>query len=230
MRRSAVLLGITFLLGITGIALLCGCEHRPDAWDRQVAAVRAGTSDAVRVNRGRVTGERFRDLASGCDGLRTLAVARGGPGSAVADMTAADLAAFASLRDLRELRLDAPLTDDAAEHVAELDSLERLNLPRARLTDAGLDRIAAGCPRLSLVRLSSPAVTDAGVATLCGLPRLRNLHLIDVPVTDAAVDALAGCETLESLYVDGGRVGRAGWVRFAESRPDVHLHVDGGHP
>ena len=199
---------------------------KPDApaevtWDAQVAAVRLGTSDEIRVEESPVTSTRFRELSHGCERLRTLVIER-------ADLADSDLAALVGTPHLRWLKLPGSIGDDGAAAVAALKELEILNLPDARLTDAGLRRLAS-LDRLTLLRLGSPDVTDAGLASLRDLPRLKFLHLMGVPLTDAGVDHVAAIGTLESFYLDGGNATDAGLSRLLVKRPELHFHKDQRH-
>ena len=71
--------------------------------------------------------------------------------------------------------------------------------PRRGLTDGGLRALAAGCPRLSRVRLEGCcAVTDAGVrALLSSLPALELLALGDPPRSGADGEAAAAADDVD---------------------------------
>jgi len=137
-----------------------------------------------------------------------------------------DLALLKTLAKLRRLKL-GELTDEGAAAVGELSSISELLVSSAALTDQG---VASLC-RLPLVqlRLEAPGVTDASMEALAGLKQLRFLHLIDVPITDAALPALAGLESLESLYLDRAKCTDEGLSALLKERPDIHFHLDQTH-
>jgi hypothetical protein len=218
-------------IGWVSLAFLAGCSEAPAPgvpplpaaeanWDAQVAAVREGRSDEIRVSESVVAAGQFRELATGCDGLATLVLDR-------ADLSDGDLAPLAALPKLRWLKLPSAVGDDGAATIAGCRSLELLNLPAAVLTDAGLAQLAT-LDRLTLLRFGSPNVTDEGLKSLRGL-RLRSLHLIGVPITDAGLESVAAIPTLESFYLDGGNTTDAGLRKLIERRPDLHFHKDQLH-
>jgi hypothetical protein len=229
-RRAAVLSLLPLLIG-------CGTSAAPESvaapepaaavapaelgWDAQLAAVRAGRSDEIRLADELVTAARFRDLATGCEGLTTLLLDR-------ADLRDEDLVVLRSLPKLRRLRLPAPVGDDGAAIIAECRALEILNLPSASFTDSGLAKLAT-LEHLFLLRFGSPNVTDEGLEPLTELPKLRFLHLLDVPITDAGLKHVAAIETLESFYLDGGRTTDTGLRDLLAARPDIHFHKDQHH-
>ncbi len=191
------------------------------SWEEQIAAVRAGAADEIRIEDAEVTPAQFYGLSRDCRELKTLVIND-------AQLSDADLDALDSLPHLRWLKLPGPVGDEGASMIARRRELEILNLPDARLTDAGLRRLAT-LDRLTLLRFGSPNVTDAGLASLRGLDRLRFLHLMSVPVTDAGLDDVAAISSLESFYLDGGHATDAGLSRLLTRRSDLHFHKDQRH-
>ena len=64
------------------------------------------------------------------------------------------------------------------------------------VTDAGLEKLAGGCPLLTVLDLSCCTVTDVGLrAVAAGLPRLASLKLeFCTEVSDLGLEILAaGC-------------------------------------
>ena len=82
---------------------------------------------------------------------------------------------------------------------------------------------------LEQLRLSSPRVTDAGLAHVATLQHLRFLHLLDMPIGDRGLEQLHGLKSLESLYLDRTDVTDDGLAKLIEALPDVHLHIDEHH-
>ena len=191
------------------------------SWAEQIAAVRAGQSDTIRLAERAVTPEQFQELRTDCGGLRTLVLD-------AKTVSTLDLSALAATPHLRWLKLPGAVMDAGAEQIADCRELEILNLPDSVITNAGVERLAT-LDRLTLLRFGSPNVTDAGIAALPSLPRLRFLHLIDVPLTDAALPDIAAIRTLESFYLDGGQTTDAGLQNLLKTRPNLHFHKDQQH-
>ncbi|MCA9220331.1 MAG: hypothetical protein KDA71_08375 [Planctomycetales bacterium] len=188
--------------------------------DQQIAAVRAGESDAINVSEP-IDEAKFRELAT-LPGLRVLQVDRG-------RVTDAGMVALAKAESLEHLRLrESPIGDEGLRQLAELKNLRVLNLPHAVFTDRGLADIAR-LPNLELLRFASPLVTDDGLKELAGLRRLRFLHIVAAPITDDGLAHIAALSNLESFYIDHASVTDEGLSRLVKSRPDLHLHVHQHH-
>jgi hypothetical protein len=129
-----------------------------------------------------------------------------------------------------QIRVDRTAVTDADLRQLEglEEKLERINISQSSITDVGLARLGR-FKRLEQLRLASPRASDAGLESLEQLSRLRFLHLIDAPISDAGLDRLQSLPMLESLYLDGANLTDAGIDRFIKARPQVHLHIDGGH-
>ena len=134
-----------------------------------------------------------------------------------------DLAPLARLPRLRVLTSGwAVNSDEAAEVLSRFPALESAGLYRG--TDAGVRHLAR-IRTLRHVQVSSPAVTDAGLAALAELPRLETLGLSVGPgVTDATLDALAAAPRLTSFgFHVWGSTGPSGFTeaglrRFVSAR------------
>jgi hypothetical protein len=132
--------------------------------------------------------------------------------------------------DTVEIRLKgAPIDDAQLADLRGLTELRRLNLPNSQISDRGLEVIAKEVPQLELLRLGSPRVTDAGLATIAQLKKLRFLHLLDMPITDAGLKHLEQMTWLESFYLDGGAVTDRGLSSLIEALPELHFHRDQQH-
>ena len=221
MRRAALLAFV--LIG-------CG-ETPPTEWDRQIAAVRAGGSDAIIFEAGTVRPDDLRDLRDDCGSLRRLTLRRTTPGPPVCageDFTTPLTDAAEVLPNLERLDCDGPVR--LAGLAPHLLALVHLNLPAAAAGGGDLAALAEAQPRLELLRLHAPGLTDADAAVLGGFGHLRFLHLLAAPLTDAAVPSLVAPPRLESLYLDGSRLTADGWAEMHRLRPDLHLHADDRHP
>jgi F-box/leucine-rich repeat protein 2/20 len=86
------------------------------------------------------------------------------------------------------------------------------------VTDAGLEKIAAGCPRLSSLGLAyCSIVTDAGLEKIAaGCSSLSSLNLVSCRnVTDVGLEKIAaGCPRLASLNLTDCNVTDAGLTLF----------------
>ncbi len=191
------------------------------SWESQIAAVRAGQSDAIRLDEHGITPEQFQQLGQGCESLTTLLIDNGEIGDT-------ELSVLSRLPKLRQLKLPGSVGDVGLEAISDCRGLELLNLPGGDFSDRGCAQLAQ-LDQLMLLRFGSPHVTDDGIRSLTRLPGLRFLHLLDVPITDAALDHIASIKTLESFYLDGGRVSDDGLRRLIVQRPDLHVHLDQTH-
>ena len=194
-------------------------QIREPAWSQQIDAVRQGAAKRIAVS-GPVSREEWNSLKSGCEQIEILEVDR-------AEISDKELAILTMHSKLHRLKLGIPVGDEGAELLSNCKSIVELNLPAAKLTDAGLKMIC----RLPLrqLRLHGPELTDDGLTSIGGLTGLRFLHLIDVPVTDAALPTIEGLKSLESLYLDGGCCTDEGLHRLLKARPDIHFHRDQMH-
>lgn len=141
-----------------------------------------------------------------------------------------DLAWLKKLTALESLRLeDLRLVDEQVPALLHLSKLRVLNLPKAALTDQGLKQLASGLPKLELLRVGSPNITDNGLIEVAALKSLRFLHLVNVPVTDLGLEAFREMHQLESLYIDGGKETEAGIRALLKSNPNLHFHRNQTH-
>jgi hypothetical protein len=91
---------------------------------------------------------------------------------------------------LRELMLDiTPVGDAGMEFVADMETLEQLDVANTRITDKGVASIAR-LPELQVLWLAGTGVTDAGLAQLESLSRLKYVDLRGTGVSDQGVARL----------------------------------------
>jgi len=133
-----------------------------------------------------------------------------------------ELLPLARLPRLRVLQHGDPSTDEEAEVLSHFPALEYAVLRLG--SDTGVRHLAR-IRTLRNVQVSSPVVTDAGLAALAELPRLETLGLSVGPcVTDATLDALATAPRLASFgyhpWASTGPSGftEAGLRRFVAAR------------
>jgi hypothetical protein len=105
-----------------------------------------------------------------------------------------------SLPQLRQLYLDAQITDDGLEIVRGLTHLQELQLSGTGITDVGLERLS-GLTDLRGLHLTKVGITDAGLKYLKRLPRLQTLTLWYVNVSDKGLEDLKELHELRSLWL-----------------------------
>lgn len=148
-------------------------------------------------------------------------------------VTGAGIVQLKPLKALRKLDLgqgrpDGPaMGDEAAAHLADLDSLEHLSLFGREFTDAGLAQLAR-LSRLKLLHLptatyADPALdkfyyTDVGLESLSHIRGLEDLMIGSPAVSDEGLAHLARLTRLRKLTVTAGRVGNAGVAHLAGLR------------
>jgi hypothetical protein len=160
-------------------ALIAGCGARPalptqsarqmeSSLPEQVAAVRDGRSDAVRLDHTLVRDEDLLPLAGLGDRLRRINFSH-------SEISDSGLATIGRLPALEQLRLSsARVTDAGLAHVAGLAHLRFLHLLDMPITDTGLDRLR-GLKKLESLYLDRTNVTDEGLARL--IKALPGVHL-----------------------------------------------------
>lgn len=132
----------------------------------QLAAVKAGESQEIRVTRAVTTDADLAELA-GLNGLLRLNLPHG-------EFTDEGLAVIRTLPDLALLRIGSPrLTDAALAHIAATRSLRMLHLIDVPITDAGLPQLYP-MTWLESFYLDGSQTTDAGLREL--LAKLPELH------------------------------------------------------
>ena len=134
------------------------------------------------------------------------------------------------LQHLRRLRIeDLSLNDAAVAQLAVLPELEVLNAPATVLSDAGLKSLVDRLPKLQLLRIGSPNISDSGMAIIGAMPSLRFLHLVNSPITDQGLLAFHQLPNLESLYIDGGKATERGIRDLMRANPTLHFHLNQVH-
>ena len=204
--------------------------------------------------------ERFDlgDSTGAGDGLRPLRGLRrlesvSISGFAITDPLLADLAAIRSLRELNIGQVvvrpapgskpGSPAADEGFARLAALPRLEKLIIKGfPRLTDAGMARLLAGLPGLTMLYLDGgpptltattqavarhhpdleslavrqTGVADADLPAIAGLGRLRSIDLGKTAVTDAGIAHLRPLRGLMSVVLDDTGVGDASLEVVAE--------------
>lgn len=123
------------------------------------------------------------------------------------------MAALKGWRKLRRLNLrGTKITDTTLEHLANVTTLEALDVGFAQITDVGLDRLTPLTQLRELV-LSGNKLTDTGLQALRQLPGLTALSLggsqrtdsglWTISLTELGLDAITALKELRALRLDG---------------------------
>ncbi len=122
------------------------------------------------------------------------------------------------------------MTDEALQHIADLDHITHLDLSGSReLSDEGLQHLAR-MPQLEYLDLSEypgGKLTDRGLEVLRHLPNLRTFKMTwQKGISDAGVANLRFCEKLETVNLMGTPTGD-GAIEVLRGKPALH-HLETG--
>jgi predicted nucleic acid-binding protein len=174
----------------------------------------------IATNRGdHVSGERLRRLVAAIERLPFIEELR-----VVGDLTDADLACLkhAHLRSLQIPR--CRITDAGLAHVAHMDGLEALVLSDTRITDAGLKHLE-GLRQLEILVLCSTQVSGEGLRYLREAHSNLFLQLQGAPLTD---DGLAHAKHLPRgtiVWVRSDRISRQALRQVRKAHPDLRIDI-----
>lgn len=114
-----------------------------------------------------------------------------------------------------------PVTDDALMRFPHWPQVQDLQLIRTRITDAGLDCLAAA-ENLSWLDLSDTPISDVGLKRVAGLRNLWGLDLSGTQVTDAGLKHLTALKSLKVLDLSRTQITDEG-LRQLAAMPDLTL-------
>jgi TPR repeat/Leucine Rich repeat len=147
-------------------------------------------------------------------------------------------AVITSEEDGEDLAVDLALVqvdDEAANWLAKLPRLKKLNLSRTNITDEGISKLS-GLDRLEFLNLSHTPVGDPGVESLAAMKGLKYLILNGTPITDKCLTHLAKSPSLEGLSVLGTTVSPAAVESMKQTKPNCTIllrspnALNPGHP
>jgi len=98
-----------------------------------------------------------------------------------------------------------------------------LDLPRTRVTDAGLKELGK-LKTLHLLNLDSTNVGDAGVAALTGHQNLRAINLHYTDITEAGLQELAKLKNLKSINLNGVQVSSGALFELQQALPGCTIY------
>ena len=142
---------------------------------------------------------------------------------AESDVTGPGLAALAKL-PLTELDLSAADIGDNAP-LQQFTGLRVLSLRDTRITDATLARKLGSLPSLEKLDLARTRISNAGIVELAKLTSLRELNLAYAELNDEGLAALSGLRQLERLNLDSTNVTDGGIAVLAGFRQLRHLDM-----
>ncbi|MEX2264322.1 MAG: hypothetical protein WD696_20375 [Bryobacteraceae bacterium] len=118
----------------------------------------------------------------------------------------------------------AGIGDRDLAHLANMKSLQELNLGRTRVTDAGLKSLG-GLRALKVLLLDETALTDRGLEHLPSFPALEKLDLAHTRITDAGLKSLKCLPMLRELSLYGTGIGDRGLASLRRLRSLRNLNL-----
>jgi Leucine-rich repeat (LRR) protein len=113
------------------------------------------------------------------------------------------------LKSLQQLRIGREATDEVLKQVAEISSLETINLWKSQVTENGLRSLLA-LPKLKNLYIVQTELSAKARSCLGEFTRLEGLSLIDTMVSDEDLSILRAMPHLQYLYLDGTQVTKDG--------------------
>ncbi len=122
-----------------------------------------------------------------------------------------------AFRRVTYLSLGARFSDNDAPHLAELHSLEELDLSDLSVTDPSLNYVGK-LGRLKKLRLANTQTTDEGLGHLANCSQLRRLDLSATDVTDDGLVVLRNFKDLDTLILQSTGITSAGLKHISHCR------------
>ena len=143
--------------------------------------------------------------------------------TAITDAGMSDLAKCEYLEDVDLSR--TKIGDFGVWELRALPRLKNLNLYLTLVTDAGLDSFRRGehrsAAKIERLNLDKCPITDAGLPKLESLTSLAWIHLGGTAITDAGLAELAKFETLKDAIVTKTETTLEGIEKLRKDRPDM---------
>jgi Leucine-rich repeat (LRR) protein len=96
------------------------------------------------------------------------------------------------------------------------------------VTNADLEELLKGLPRLQVLDLSSTGVTDTGLMQLEGLAELQRLDLSSTRITDTGLQCLKGLTSLRELNLKQTQVTATAVWKLQRALPKCRIEVTDG--
>ncbi|MDA1159863.1 MAG: hypothetical protein O2983_09655, partial [Planctomycetota bacterium] len=157
------------------------------------------------------------------------------------ELTEADKAALAKLRELGAMTLQVAQNDNRVEvayhlsdgkigndHVAPLKGLKciySLNLRGTEVDDKGVAQLADTTGLVKL-HLEKTKVTDEALKHLTKLENLEYLNVYGTEVTNAGLDTIVPMKNLKKIYIWQTKVDIDGVAKLKAARPDLQIIPD----
>jgi hypothetical protein len=136
--------------------------------------------------------------------------------------------AIKRLKPIKTLEMNAggEYVEDLLASIEEGPALLALHLPKAELTDRGLERIRRFVS-LEVLNVSQTRISDQGLVHLAGLAKLSHLSLGGTGITAIGLEYLRALPMLQSLDINGTRVDDAAFITLAQLPALRHLALRG---
>ncbi len=144
------------------------------------------------------------------------------PGQTPLSITDEAVAGWASLKDLRSLRVQpCQLSDAALRTIGQLSRLEALELIGDNsVTDAGMQPLSA-LSNLRAFVMHTSRLNGPGLAALRGLSHLQLLAVPDAPIDDRGLNIIAGMSGLKALDLAHTAITDAGLRALRDKLPEL---------
>lgn len=146
--------------------------------------------------------------------------------SKLSQVTGAGLEHVKKLPNLIDLDLseNSSMFDPDMIHLAEMNKLQRLNLWRVAITDAGVAPLE-NLTDMKWLNLDNTQLSDAGLTHLKAMQKLEFLHLGSTAISNDGLSELAGLKTLKDLKVTRTAVTDEGVDSLKKELPDTDIQL-----
>ncbi|MFK7779425.1 MAG: hypothetical protein QM501_15075 [Gimesia sp.] len=138
----------------------------------------------------------------------------------------AGLEALTKIPNLIELDLseNSLLSDTGMQHLAGLNSLQKLNLWRVGLTDEGVGHLK-GLTNLKWLNLDNTRLGNASLKSLKDMQQLEFLHLGSTAITDAGLVELEGLTSLKDLKLTRTAITEKRVAELQKKLPNTEIQL-----
>jgi len=149
-----------------------------------------------------------------------------------------------------EIESDQAIEDSEFLQVVSVSGIEKIQLPKAHITDSALGELPPNAdlnwlmlgespigdrgaqhlsrfPKLRFVNLPASRIGDAGLLALSGIPHLELLRLGTDQVTSAGLLAICDCDHLRFLHLIGVNIDEGPLLKLAQIKSLESFYLDG---